>query len=410
MDSAHERQALVEELSATTELPFSVREYRERVERTAAALAQAGIDTLYATSPEAIYYLSGFRSDWYQAHTPASRLPITGVAVTRDGAMQQFVHSDELLLAEATTWGQELRTVGAEAPAEQIAAALQDNGWLTGPVGLELSSYRPSRSASDVLVGCLLASGASPPADVTSTLRAVMRRKSAQELAYHRIAARFGDIGLAAAGEALRAGATETEVVGEIVHAMSKVGAENPSITMPVFSGPKTAMLHSLVSRRRILPGDVVCVNVAGVYKRYHADAARTFFIGEPPDELVERVRASAQAFDLLAAEARVGRPMAEVLAVLREHYTTAGLIDDVWWMGGYELPASFPPDWVGEYSFDALDATEIVLLDRLVTNYESNFYLPDLQGVSLLIDTLLIDGDARLMHSTPRELIAIDC
>ncbi len=87
---------------------------------------------------------------------------------------------------------------------------------------------------------------------------------------------------MAAARNALAPGVTELEVYGEIVAAMAKAGGENPGITMPVASGVKSACVHALASRRVIMPGNIVNVNVSGIYHRYHANMARCFSIGEP--------------------------------------------------------------------------------------------------------------------------------
>ena len=70
-------------------------------------------------------------------------------------------------------------------------------------------------------------------------------------------AARFTDIGLDAARNAIRPGVTELEVWGEIMGAMGRAGGENPAITLPVLSGPKANTGHSLASRKKIMAGEV---------------------------------------------------------------------------------------------------------------------------------------------------------
>src|SRR5687767_2980996 len=53
-----------------SEVAFSLAEYRERLERIKTRMAQAGIDTLFVSSPENMYYVSGFRANWYSAQGP----------------------------------------------------------------------------------------------------------------------------------------------------------------------------------------------------------------------------------------------------------------------------------------------------------------------------------------------------
>lgn len=63
------------------EVPFSRAEFRGRLERIRKVMARERVDMLYLTSPEAICYVSGYGSSWYQAE---GYLPWSGVAVHVD--------------------------------------------------------------------------------------------------------------------------------------------------------------------------------------------------------------------------------------------------------------------------------------------------------------------------------------
>lgn len=399
-------------ITPEVDIPFTEEEFRGRLGRVRAMLEANGLGSAYFTSPEAIYYLTGFKSEWWQVHNPAALAPVSGVAVDAASPEAVFlVPPEHLPLAETTSWIAEPVALSGDRDAvDEVGAFLRQGGLCRGRVGMELSAYRPPRAVSDRLRAAI-AEGGGETVDVTDLLRALFRDKSPQELAYHRTAARIAEVGLEAARQTLRAGVTELEVYGEIMAAMTAVGGENPAITMPVHSGPKSAALHSMPSRRRIQPGEIVNVDVAGVYHRYHSDLGRTFSIGEPGAGVAERVAVAGRGADLLVSALRPDRPVAEVLEELRAFYDDAGLLDAVWWIGGYELLASFPPDWVGQFSYD-LDIeppADEVFPDSLVMNFESNFYLPDLQGVSLQIETVIIDGEPAIAHRTPRELIVVD-
>ena len=62
-------------------VPFSEQEYKSRLDRIRAVMAREKIDMLYLTLPESIYYVSGYRSIWYQAQSAPSWIPLSGVAV-----------------------------------------------------------------------------------------------------------------------------------------------------------------------------------------------------------------------------------------------------------------------------------------------------------------------------------------
>ena len=61
--------AALAEASRHKELSFPEEEFRGRLERVRAAMAEAKLDLLFLTSPEAVYYLTGFQCEWYQAQS-----------------------------------------------------------------------------------------------------------------------------------------------------------------------------------------------------------------------------------------------------------------------------------------------------------------------------------------------------
>ena len=397
------------------ETVFSLEEYRGRLERVRAAMAAASIDTLYLTSPEAICYLSGFRAEWYQAQGPTSWMPVSGVAVNVNA--DDFIHfevQNEQVLAGFTAISRDLRIFGGEAQPmdsmlEFIVGGLADEGWLKGRVGLEMFSYRPNRGVSEMLQALLEGKGATV-VDGTDIVGGVRKIKSPQEIAYTRTAARIGDIGMQAARDTIRAGVTELDVYGEMVRAMAQAGGENPSITMPVSSGAKSACMHALASRRKIMAGDVVNIDLCGVYNRYHTNMARTFCIGEPHPEVDRYLNAITGVKAMLEGVIRPNLPVRELLDTIETYYREAGIWDDQCWVGGYDLGMSFPPDWVGPWYYDVhTDPGDEVFEPGMTTNYEANFYLPNLAGMSMFIDMMVFTEDgAEFLQQTPAKLPVI--
>ncbi len=395
------------------EAPFTASEYGERLDRLRAAMARDGIDLLYLTSSEALYYLSGYRAIWYQTLALGGWEPISGIAVQRDADAYIHIECDrEQALTNLTALSRDVRIwpLGEGDFLDFILGEIGAAGWLSGTLGLELSHYRPYPAASNRLRagfegrGCRVVDG-------TGTINAVRRRKSPQEMAYTRKAAEICDIGMRTAVETARPGITELELYGEIVRAVSKAGGEVAGITLPVQSGHRTIASHCMPSRRVIEAGDVLNVDVAGVYNRYHADGARTFSMGEPAPALAELVAVSAASFAILDEALAPDVPMRDVLPRLEDHYRSAGIWGSQRWTGGYELGAAFPPDWVGAMSYTVGEETgEETFPIGLVANYESNFYLPHRPGMSMLIDTLVVEEDwAGFIHTVPHDLIVIE-
>lgn len=407
------RQRLIEAAAAEPELAFSLEEYRRRHERIRAAMEAERLDLLFLSAPESICYLSGYQAEWYQGQSPTDWHPASGIMVRADA--DDYLHleeEDEAVLIRITSASRDVRIHPHDGSLmiDFILDACKGQAWLPGRVGLEMGSYRPNRLVSERFQAALEAVGCEV-VDATQIVRGLRKLKSPQELAYIGTAQRIADIGMAAAREALGPGVTELEVYGEIVAAMSRTGGESPGITMPVASGVKSACVHALASRRTIMPGDIVNVDVSGVYHRYHANMARCFSIGEPHPEVRTAIDNVYGAVPVVEETIRPGLPVRELLDRVEQYYRDEGILDDQWWIGGYELGIAFPPDWVGEFYYEwGTDPRDAVFEPGTVVNYEANFYLPQAAGLAMCINTMAFtEGSAAFLQETPSELTVID-
>lgn len=396
------------------EIPFAPGEYRQRLDRVRAGMQAAGLDLLWLTAPESQCYLTGYAAEWYQSESPRDWMPLSGLAVHVDHDEPIFFNSvAEAVLSRYHSAARDLRLFprpqhqpGIEYIVSELAAA----GWLPARVGFELWSHRPNRAVSELMQAAFERAGASVT-DGSDIVRAARGVKSPQELAYIEIADRIAHVGLAAAREALRPGVTELEVYGAMVHAMARAGGENPGITQPVLSGSKTFSYHALASRKQIMPGELVIVDVAGVYHRYHADLARTFSMGEPHPAVARFCARQAGVWDVVRDIIRPGMPVRDFNAAVQGYYEEQGIWEQRSWVGGYEFGIAFPPDWVGPFYYDAgSDPGDAVFAAGMVVNHESNFFVPKHAGINFTIDMLMFtDDDARLMGSAPFGLEVVE-
>jgi len=393
--------------------PFSLQEYDARVLRIREAMSRAQIDCLFLSAPESIYYVSGYACEWYQASSPEPWWPASGVAIHVDHEhFIHFEHTQEATLLQLTTMSRDVRLTEAEGRAQQafVVDELAAAGWLKGVVGLEMNAYRPGRLASEAFERGLTNAGARV-VDGTAIVRGVRRRKSTAELEYVRRAQEIADIGMAAARASIGVGVTELEVYGAMVQAMASAGGEVAAIPLPVVSGPRAATVHGLAGRRRMEQGDLVGVDLCGVYHRYHANLARTFSIGEPSAPVRSAIDHAYGATQVFNDALEPGACVNEVMARLEDYYRTCGLLNDQWWVGGYELGVAFPPDWVGEFLYSmGDDHGPEFFADGDVFNFEANFYLPENAGIVLVINTAVVDGmSAGLIHGYPDALTVIE-
>ncbi len=388
------------------EIPFSPGEYRDRLERVRAALDRAGVELLYCSSPESMFYLSGYQMVWY------SRDTLNGIAVPRKGdGFAHFECSDEELLARQTSIATDyfIYKYGNEDPAPAIARELKRRGWLGGPVGLEMWSHHPSAAMSRHFQTALEKEGAKV-VDASDIVREIRAVKSPQEIAYMRTAARMADIAMEAGVRSIRPGICELDICAELEHALARAGSEPAGITTMVQSGPKTATIHAPATRRRIVPGDIVGIDIAGVYNRYHADLSRVISVGEPHPDVARVVDGTVKSWPALRETIRAGAPVASANRAIVDYYRKAGLWDDRWWIGGYEYGIAFPPDWVGAFFFDPdLDPGDRSFLAGMSIVWEADVYLPHNAGLARVIDTWQIgEKETEILTRLQPDLIVV--
>lgn len=391
-------------------VPFSVEEYRDRLNRLRQRMADEGIDLLYLSAPESMCYLHGYTARWYRANSTTAWPPLAGTAVHVDH--ENFIHFDsraEDVLLKRTSIAQDRRyfpaTENLVSGLPFIIQELKAEGWLGGTVGMEFWSHIPNRVVSAAFEQAFLDSGCEAVVDATKPIRAIRRIKSKKEIEYVERAAQICDAALRTIAETLRPGMTEIEVYGEMARAMARAGGETSGIVSLISSGPYTAG-HGLPTRRVIEAGDHVMADLSGVFNRYHANIERGFFLGKPPKELVERYEKSGKAFDVLSEAAKPGTRIADVNRRMLQYYRSAEIWDvpDKRWVGGYELGISFYPDWVGEFVFQVdQENPEGVFEEGMVTNFEST-------TGPYLIDTFVYEADgARRLSGLAPELIIVD-
>src|SRR5262249_20218546 len=160
-----------------------------------------------------------------------------------------------------------------------VASVAREKGFRGERIAIETQSY-----ALPYSLGLALARALAPAeiVDATELLGAPRLIKSPQELKYLHSAARFAQIGLAAARETLKPGIKERDLAAAVEAAMRNAGSDYWSIPTELAGGPRTAGGHATPRERVIEPGDLVHLEFAGVERRYHATAVHTLAAGAP--------------------------------------------------------------------------------------------------------------------------------
>lgn len=382
---------------------FSEDEYESRRQRLQLAAGEAGFDLLVLSSPESMCWLHGYQSRWYRAQSSTLWPPYQCTVMhVPSGAVVVYDVDHHRYLLRRTSVATDLVLADdddRDGVLEFTLADLRARGWLHGRAGLEFHSHVPHRAASQVVQNALESAGCHV-ADVSALTRSARAVKSAAEIAKIERAAAICDTGLRALQAEVRVGMTEKQAWGLMIAAMANAGGEPAALHESVVVGP-IELGHAYSSDRVITRGDVLCADPCGVVDRYHANIERWFVVGgDPTDEHYRLAEIEAAAFRILCAGAADGVPVTEVTGRIEAHLREAGLWGLHDWNGGYELGISFPPDWVGEWTFTVGEDTTDVFRAGMVTNYESIVLYP-------MIDTVIFGADgARTLSKLPLDVM----
>jgi ectoine hydrolase len=326
---------------------FDVAEYRDRLARVQARMAEAELDVLVCVDPANLHYLTGY--DGWSFYVPQA------VAVARFAGEPLWIgRAMDLAGARLTTYlgadslfgyPEEYVDARDRHPMAYVGRTLRDRGWARGRVGVELDScYYTARAHAELtasLPGATLV-------DADLLVNWVRLVKSDAEVAHMRAAARIAEQAMRAGIEVIEPGVRECDVAARVAAAQFGGTPEHwgdyPAALPSLPSGARTAAPHLNWSGARHVAGSVTYLELAGCHARYHAPLARTVSLGLPPAALERLAHVVGEGLEAALDAARTGRTAAQVEAAWREVITRAGYRKAS--RIGYPVGLGFPPDW----------------------------------------------------------------
>ena len=84
-------------------------------------------------------------------------------------------------------------------------------------------------------------------------------------------------------------------------------------------------VVHGIPGARRLAEGDIVGIDVGVVQNGYHADASRTYPIGETSEKALQIIAVTREALELAIDKARVGNHLSDISNVIQRHAESNG-------------------------------------------------------------------------------------
>ena len=215
----------------------------------------------------------------YSRHYGAEYDIAEGVAIVTKAGSRYFTDSRYIEAAEKGIRGFEVREMNRENPyAKLLNDAIADFGVKNLGFEEEYLTVAELQHYEKELNAKLL--------PYNEKIHQFRGSKEEWELDRMRKAQDIADMAFAEVLTRMKAGMTEKELQAEIIYCLLKNGADGPSFSPIVVSGPNTSLPHGVAGDRVIQEGDFVTMDFGALYGGYCSDMTRTVAIGYTTEEM----------------------------------------------------------------------------------------------------------------------------
>ena len=387
----------IETAKIEKDLAFSVAEYKQRLAACRRHMAKKNLDVLVVTTPENIFYLSGYQTPGYYT-SQCLIVPMTGEPVHISRGIEE---TNVWMLS----WIERSESyMDHTDPMELFAEILKKDGFAKGRIGIEKIGWFFSIANFERLKPLLPQADFQDGSMIVEACRVV---KSEAEIAYIREAARCAEAGMRAALRTIRPGVTEANVAAEVQKAMTDMASEYPGLPNFICSGVRASQTHATWTKRVLQDGDPMFMELSGCIRRYSAGLLRSATVGKSPEKRKKIWDVSSRALDNMIAAIRPGRPLGEVWEAWVKTLEAAGH-EGRFKRAGYSIGINFPPDW-GEGYILCFKRGETRLLEPNMTfHIPSNVMIFGYAHTANSETVRVTETGAEVLTNFPRKLF--DC
>jgi len=377
------------------ELWFSLEEYGERLRKVRVHMAEKGVDAMLSHTPENIYYLTGYQTPGYYAYQ-CFIIPAEGDPVMLTRRLEESN-------VRALSWVDERRTIlDTQDPVQRTVETLREMGLTEKRLGVEQDSWFLTSRNYFKLRGLL------PKAeliDCSGTVERARLIKSPREIEYIRRGALAASEGTRQAVAAIAEGKTENDVAAAAYRGLILGGSEYMGLAPFIASGPRSALAHATWSGRKIEKGDVVFLEMAGSFHRYHGALMRTVSVGEPSDDVKAKSDAVIAGLNAAIETIRPGVTSDQVDKACRGTIAKAGFGRYFTHRTGYSVGIAFPPDWGEGHIMSLKDGDQMVLREGMTFHMVPATLVYGQHGIGVSETVLVTRDGCEVLGDFRREL-----
>ena len=378
---------------------FPREEYAARLGRAREVMERTGLAALFLTGPKNLTYLTGYRTNLFSStfRPFTAVIPLAGDPVLLLPNLEEGLGRGTCWFADIRIWGG-----GAEAkdPLTLAAQVFKEKDLAEARVGIERGMGHRLGMTLDQFDDLRRLLPAVTWTDSGALLWELRMVKSPAEVAYMRRACRITDQAIGAAVSLAREGVSEVELQVAMGETMMREGADTIR-SLTVASGPQRyAMLNPPASDRRLRRGEMVNFDVGAIYRGYHADLTRGFFIGEASPRQREFYQAALEIFNETCEAVRPGETFHDVDHAAEGAITRRGYREYMLHRTGHSLGTEVhehPSIGPGE---------QTALVPGMVLAIEPGIYDFSIGAFRIEDNVVVTEQGCELLSNAPRELI----
>ncbi|MFJ4346385.1 ectoine hydrolase DoeA [Pseudomonas sp. NPDC089401] len=389
-------------------LPFSLKEYDERLTKVRTSMQQKGIELLIVTDPSNMAWLTGYDGWSFYTHQC--------VLVALDGEPVWYGRVQDSNGAKRTVYLQldniiPYPDIYVQTPERHpmdylCKEVIIPRGWSNLRIGVEMDNYYFSAAAYQSLIKHLPNATFSDAEGLVNWQRAV---KSPQEIVYMRRAARIVENMHNRILEVVEPGIRKNDLVAEIYHTAiagtPEHGGDYPAIVPMLPTGPDASAAHLTWDDTRFERGAGTFFEIAGCHRRYHCPMSRTIYLGKPPKHFLEAEQAVVEGIHAGLEAARPGNTTGDIARAFFKVLEKFGIHKDS--RCGYPIGISYPPDW-GERTMSLRPTDTSVLQPGMTFHFMPGLWMDD-WGLEITESILITDTGVETLANVPRKLFVKD-
>jgi Xaa-Pro dipeptidase len=337
-------------------------------------MARQQLDALLVSSPENIFYLSGYDTKGVFA------FQMLVVPLNSDVALvTRRVEAGQRRNGAIGFANRNVRDVHGHRLANaggRRRAPVTRTG--EGRIGVEKSNWFLTVQRFEELSSAVTAEFV----DASRIVEDLRLIKSSAELAYMRQAAAISEQAAQHGIRAVRAGVRDNDVAVAILSSLISRGSDYVATGPNIMAGWRSGLTHAAWGSYTIRDVDSVCMEFAGVVHRYHAPVYRTVLVGNVSGKLRRVAEAVRSANDAGMAALRRGIPVGEIDAIQRGIVEEAGFGSLMGHRTGYSVGVGYPPTWAQTFGVDIVPGSSAVLQPGMVFHMGIYLFEPAKVGV----------------------------